>query len=61
MITYFSQKTPKYSCEPCNFISSNKKDFDRHNETRKHKKQGNDNIMVTYDNIILPLKKCDCE
>ena len=34
-----TQKTPtKYYCKKCDFLSSNKKDFNRHLLTRKHKK-----------------------
>ena len=32
------KKPPKYVCETCDFISSNKKDYMRHLSTRKHKK-----------------------
>ena len=32
-----TQKTPtKYYCKKCDFLSSNKKDFNRHLLTRKH-------------------------
>ena len=30
------QKTPVFFCEKCNFISSNKKDYNRHIGTKKH-------------------------
>ena len=37
--TFYPNKNPKkYSCEKCYFYTSNKKDFERHNETKKHKK-----------------------
>jgi len=37
------QKTPKnFHCESCNFTCSNKKDFNRHNLTAKHKMMTND-------------------
>jgi hypothetical protein len=38
MITNKTQKTPKkYSCDKCNFLCSNKKDYNRHLLTAKHK------------------------
>ena len=33
----FTPKNPSFSCETCNFISANKKDFKRHITTLKHK------------------------
>ena len=36
MITKKPQKKKDYLCEICQFITGNKKDFDRHNSTRKH-------------------------
>ena len=39
METFYPKKNPKkYSCEGCIFFTSNKKDFERHLETKKHKK-----------------------
>lgn len=39
METFYPKKNPKkYACETCYFYTSNKKDFERHNETKKHKK-----------------------
>ena len=32
-----TQKNPKFFCEKCQFITNNKKDFARHEMTRKHK------------------------
>ena len=34
-----SKKTPtkKFECLTCNFVTNNKKDFKRHNDTKKHK------------------------
>ena len=37
------EKPFKYECVKCNFITCNKKDFNRHNNTSKH-------IMITNDN-----------
>jgi hypothetical protein len=42
---YFTLKNPlKYSCEICDFNTSNKKDYSRHLLTSKHKKLTNTNI-----------------
>jgi len=32
----FVPKIPKYKCDVCNYITDNKKDFNKHNLTRKH-------------------------
>ena len=37
METKKTPKNPKYFCEKCKFITDNKKDYDRHIMTRKHK------------------------
>ena len=37
----------KMACEVCDFVSSNKKDWDRHVLTRKHMKRSNGNQMET--------------
>jgi hypothetical protein len=34
--TKLSQKNPKYSCEQCNYITNNKKDYNKHTLTLKH-------------------------
>jgi len=33
----YPQKPQNYICESCDFSTSNKKDFNRHNQTKKHK------------------------
>ena len=51
-----TQKTPKkYACEKCDFLSSNKKDYKRHLETKKH-------TILTNTYKILTHKKnaCSC-
>ena len=53
-----TQKTPtKYYCKKCNFLSSNKKDFNRHILTRKHKKTPN--IGVKIKNVEFRCIFCD--
>ena len=48
MITDTPIKPPgKYICEKCNFISSNKKDYNRHLRTAKHQMVTNGNAMIT--------------
>jgi hypothetical protein len=39
MLTELSQNIPKYECKICNIKTSNKKDFNKHLLTSKHKKQ----------------------
>lgn len=34
-----TQKTPKFSCDPCDFVTNNKKDLNRHFLTAKHFKR----------------------
>ena len=50
-------KTPKnYFCKICDFYTSNKKDFDRHNLTDKH-------LSLTNPNVKTPnsqLYTCNC-
>ena len=36
MVTTKSQKIPKFSCEICQYITDNKKDFEKHVSTLKH-------------------------
>ena len=36
MLTNLSQKNPKFICDKCQFITHNKKDYNRHLLTRKH-------------------------
>lgn len=58
------QKTPKfYSCELCDFLTSNKKDFTRHNSTRKHMDSVAGNNLEIPGNHDSPLTKkftCEC-
>jgi len=60
MITKKPQKKKDYSCDICLFITGNKKDFDRHNSTRKHlegvKWYQNDNNFTHFT----PKHICEC-
>ena len=54
------QKNPKkFYCEKCDFTSSNKKDFNRHLLTRKHKMDNMDNTLDNKKNPK-PYFVCDC-
>jgi len=48
----FVPKIPKYKCDVCNYITDNKKDFNKHLQTNKH----NNNISNNHDNNIVPAK-----
>ena len=44
-----TQKTPKkYICEKCNYCTKNKKDFRRHEQTAKHKKNISNLVLKLY-------------
>ena len=61
-----SKKSPnKFICEKCNYSCSNKKDFNKHLNTRKHKNDSvmivNDSDLSTYHNSqISKLYICEC-
>ena len=64
MLTDFTQKSPLYFCEKCNTKTNNKKDFDKHLLTAKHKKLTNVNDMLTdfhknMPNCIFICKNCN--
>lgn len=63
MITKNPQKIPKksslkFTCKICDYSTSNKKDFKKHNLTRKHK---NNCIKNNYGNTIPHLVEFICE
>jgi uncharacterized C2H2 Zn-finger protein len=41
MATFSNIKNPSFSCEICQFITNNKKDYAKHVLTRKHINKGN--------------------
>uniref|UniRef100_A0A6C0KP31 C2H2-type domain-containing protein n=1 Tax=viral metagenome TaxID=1070528 RepID=A0A6C0KP31_9ZZZZ len=47
MATIFPQKKHRFNCEFCNIISGNKKDFEKHLLTAKHKKLSSVNKQLT--------------
>jgi hypothetical protein len=53
----YPQKTPEYICQLCDFISSNKKDYKRHIQTKKH--FSNENPSLAMD-ITPNYPKCQC-
>ena len=44
--TYLSHKTPLYTCEICNYITRNKKDFSKHQSTAKHQRAVNEYMRI---------------
>ncbi len=57
--TNFSQKkTKKYECNLCNFLSSNKRDFNIHLETKKHKMR---EIISNNNDFPQNLARFECE
>ena len=53
-----TQKTPiKYHCNYCDFSTSNKKDYNRHLLTRKHKKTQNADKIIK--NVEFVCKFCE--
>ena len=44
----------KFYCEKCDFLSSNKKDYNRHLLTRKHNKDNKDKKWITKITKLCP-------
>jgi hypothetical protein len=67
MDTNLSQISHKFICECCNIKTNNKKDYNKHILTLKHKKLSNVNIIETfvpknnYDCPIFTCKNCNKE
>ena len=60
MVTKKPPKTPKeFECKFCDFKCSNKKDYNRHLLTRKHKMITNDKNLSFTQNNEKPFV-CDC-
>lgn len=58
--TFITPKNPKiYTCNLCDFMTSNLKDFNRHINTKKHKKKEND-TNDTFKNPQKPQYICEC-
>jgi hypothetical protein len=55
-----SKLPPTFCCEKCNYTSSNKKDYNKHLLTRKHK--NTDNLMILTDEKTQknPMFTCEC-
>jgi hypothetical protein len=61
MSTDLSQKIPnKYLCEPCDYISSNKKDYNKHVLTDKHKIRCLSTDVNTKSQEIPKCSICEC-
>jgi len=60
MTTISPQKTPKYSCECCKYISNNKKDYTKHLSTQKHTKLNEIQHFTTEISPKIPkIYKCE--
>jgi len=56
-----SPKIPKkYCCEPCYYLTSNKKDYTKHLLTAKHKKTTNGNVLEIMEVEKIPTLVCEC-
>jgi len=61
-LTNFSQISPikyNYNCDICNVYTNNKKDYNKHILTAKHKKRMISNTFVTDNFPIPPIQICD--
>jgi hypothetical protein len=66
MLTDFPQKNPLYFCEKCELKTNNKKDYEKHLSTSKHKKLTNVNKTLTEipqksQIYVFICKKCNKE
>lgn len=55
-----TEKTAKYHCLLCDYLSSNKTDYERHLLTNKHKKRENVNNLFTKNLAIIGTHNCGC-
>lgn len=61
MEVFFTPKNPKkFNCDFCYFYTSNKKDFDKHLTTSKHKNRSYGSIMEVLDIQKTPNYICQC-
>jgi hypothetical protein len=61
MEVFFSQKNDsKFFCEICDYYTSNKKDFSKHNLTSKHKKRENGSILEIEEEKKSLNHSCQC-
>ena len=60
MEVFFSPKNPNFYCECCQFKSNNKKDYNKHLTTSKHKKTQYGSNMAVLENPKIPNFGCDC-
>jgi len=54
------EKEEKYICKFCAFTTCNKKDYNRHLETRKHKKNENATDLGYFTPYDKKVFKCNC-
>ena len=57
---FLPKKTPDFVCENCNFLSSNKKDYNRHLQTIKHKKTFCQSFSINNDQKNPTAYICNC-
>ena len=61
MVTFLSPKIPKkYTCENCNYLTSNKKDFQKHLKTIKHNGDTNGDNGDIKKNVHFSIYSCEC-
>ena len=58
--TNFSPKIPKYNCESCEYITNNKKDYNKHLLTPKHKNETNETFLKQLCPKKSPNLQCHC-
>ena len=56
MMTFLPPNLPKFNCQNCNFLSDNRKDYNRHVLTRKHLIMTNNAILGSKNSVHI----CDC-
>jgi len=61
MLSENSQDFPKYNCEKCNIKTNNKKDYDKHILTAKHKKLTEVNNLLTNCPTKIPFSCQICK
>jgi len=58
--TNLSPKIPKYNCDYCEYITNNKKDFNKHLMTSKHKNETNETLLKQLCPKKSPNLQCHC-
>ena len=53
----YGKKKPEYKCVNCNYITSVKRDYNRHLQTKKHLRKMDKSVNI-YENVEFVCKKC---